>query len=72
MPNLLVQVPRKATASYMPAPVGVTCSWPSGQPLAAQVSGALITKLFCLLAPEETSLSRRCCIALNSGLKQRT
>jgi hypothetical protein len=34
MPNLLVQVPRKATASYMPAPVGVTCSWPSGQPLA--------------------------------------
>ena len=33
MPNLLVHVPRQATASYMPAPVGVTCSWISGQPL---------------------------------------
>jgi hypothetical protein len=33
MPSLVVQVPRQATASYMPAPGGGTCSWPSGQPL---------------------------------------
>ena len=32
--NLVVQVPRQATASYMTASVCGTCSWPSGRPLA--------------------------------------
>jgi hypothetical protein len=40
MPNLQVQVPRQATASYMPAPVGVTCSWPCGQPLMGNPVGS--------------------------------
>jgi hypothetical protein len=42
MPKLVVQVPRQATASYMPAPGGGTCSWPNGQPLLLKVSVQLL------------------------------
>jgi hypothetical protein len=52
MPNLLVQVPRQATASYMPAPEGVTRA------------GLVVSPLVALYCSTERAgyMHARCCL----------